>query len=357
MVVTSCVSQEWPVRNPCWFLGRAIWRPRCTDVPPTQRPRGYGGVAITWNKSLSHMVRKLPDITARIVAIAITRRHDRDICLIGAYLPCRGSSGCEAEFDETVHQLAEICDKYTHSHDLIIAADFIVNLTKASPRQSRHKSMMMERCQLSTFNCPDRPTFVHYNGLGSSQIDFIIGSQHLNLDVTVHDSSPLNTSTHVPVEALLHSNQSMKCPTPLAVPAPRPRIQWDKVDILAYRHAVLDNLSNQCVVPLDKDTIDEATSNIISCLLNAAPIPPVKRTRNRPPWSESVSQAMKTSRREHRNWVAQGSPGPLTLPSQIENCPRNHFVAPCAQKQLRSGLPCTISSWKLTQTKTSCSIN
>ena len=118
-------------------------------------------------------------------------------------------------------RLAEICDKYTHSHDFIIAADFNVNLTKASPRQSRLKSMMMERCQLSTFNCPDRPTFVHYNGLGSSQIDFIIGSQHLNLDVTVHDTSPLNTST---LNASLHSNQSMKCPTPPAVPAPRPRI-------------------------------------------------------------------------------------------------------------------------------------
>ena len=109
-------------------------------LPPLQRPRGYGGAAIVWHHKLSSLIKKFLDITPRIVAVSIKQFANRDICLIGAYLPCRGTNGGESEFDDALSQLREICMKYHDTHYIMIAADFNVDLMMTTPSSRSKKS-------------------------------------------------------------------------------------------------------------------------------------------------------------------------------------------------------------------------
>ena len=151
------------------------------------------------------------------------------IYLIGAYLPCRATNGGESEFDDALSQLREICMKYHDTHYIMIAADFNVDLMMTTP------SSMSKRCipilkdlNFSLFNCPSQPTFYHQNEMRSSHIDYIIGSQELDISIDILENDPLNTSPHIPVRAKL------TCPRVVIdssdPTSQRPRPQWDKAD-------------------------------------------------------------------------------------------------------------------------------
>ena len=283
-------------------------------ISPVQKPRGHGGVAILWHEKLSACIVKLPESTPRIVAIAFSPPNHREICMICAYLPCRGSAGGESEFEEVLDQFAEICSKYAATHDLIIAADFNSNILQPSAKNNKVKASL-GLFDLSTFNCPTSNTFTHYNGMGSSQIDFIIGTPSLDMDIDILECDPINTSTNTSVQAYLALRASSQPvsndeQTPL-----RPRPQWANGDPLAYREAVTSTLGTSELINPDCRSIDSATSSIIEALPKASdeaiPLPRIKSNRKRKtPWSEHIAENMRLSRKAHKYWHRMGRPDP-----------------------------------------------
>ena len=101
-------------------------------ISPYQRPRGYGGAAILWHSTLLPHISTLKEKTARITAISNTKVAIKDICIIGAYFPCRGLRESEAEFEDTLMQVAETCSRYIDTHFIIVAADFNADLSSSS---------------------------------------------------------------------------------------------------------------------------------------------------------------------------------------------------------------------------------
>ena len=238
-------------------------------ISSVQRPRGYGGVAIIWNRLLSPMVTKLSVTTARIIAVSIKGLAERETCLLGEYFPCRGSEGGESEFDQTLSQLVEICSNYVNTHCLIIAADFNTDLLKASPRTNKVHAALKD-FHLSLFDCPVAQTFQHHNDLGGSQIDFILESQQLDLSMNSIGLEPLNTSTHLPINASIISSYS---PTQASSPPLEqrpPRLQWDKLNLLVYKDHIFRTLDTTTPVSSNNTDIDRATTHIITVLSKAA---------------------------------------------------------------------------------------
>ena len=63
-------------------------------LPPQCRPRGRGGVTIIWKKDIDSMVYLVSDDDDRIQALMIHTSFG-DLCIINAYMPCRGSKDVE----------------------------------------------------------------------------------------------------------------------------------------------------------------------------------------------------------------------------------------------------------------------
>ena len=56
-------------------------------ISPFQKPRGYGGVAVFWRKSLDRYIKPLPDGSDRLICIELNIGLSM-YCFINAYLPC-----------------------------------------------------------------------------------------------------------------------------------------------------------------------------------------------------------------------------------------------------------------------------
>ena len=107
-------------------------------IPLYQRPRGYGGVAIAWKRSISSQVLTIPDGNKIILPIII-KSSPKDICLVNIYLPCRGGGNHEQDYDAALDSLHAILDKFKGSHMVIINGD--LNASIFDDRSSRDRKL------------------------------------------------------------------------------------------------------------------------------------------------------------------------------------------------------------------------
>ncbi|CAG2224167.1 unnamed protein product [Mytilus edulis] len=92
-----CIQEHWLFKfeqdNIGELFNKTSWTCKSVDennpIPPTQKPRGYGGVVILWKQHLDHLVEKINDGSERIICIKINVKP-KPILLICAYMPCRG---------------------------------------------------------------------------------------------------------------------------------------------------------------------------------------------------------------------------------------------------------------------------
>ncbi|CAG2197511.1 unnamed protein product [Mytilus edulis] len=92
-------------------------------MSPIGRPRGYGGIAILYRKSMSSMFSQLPDGNNRVQAIEISTTGN-PTCLINVYLPSRGTDSGHDAYRAALDTLKEIILKYQDTHSIMIAGDF-----------------------------------------------------------------------------------------------------------------------------------------------------------------------------------------------------------------------------------------
>ncbi|CAG2247840.1 unnamed protein product [Mytilus edulis] len=98
-------------------------------MSPIGRPRGHGGIAILYRKSMSSMFSQLPDGNNRVQAIEISTTGN-PTCLINVYLPSRGTDSGHDAYRAALDTLKEIILKYQETHSIITAGDFNASFIK-----------------------------------------------------------------------------------------------------------------------------------------------------------------------------------------------------------------------------------
>ena len=100
-------------------------------LPPTQKPRGYGRVAIFYRKSLNATGKKLSVGGTRTVAIEVLTSPP--LCFCSVYMPSKNSRGDSMDAEEYLHlldRLEEIQNTYSSTHVIFILVDINASLCK-----------------------------------------------------------------------------------------------------------------------------------------------------------------------------------------------------------------------------------
>lgn len=102
------------------------WTAKSVDelnpIGPTQRPRGYGGVAILWREDVKHLIERLEEGNERIVCVKVNV-SPKPYILMCVYMPCRGSQYVNSEFNDILDQLREIINKYYPKYQFVLCGD------------------------------------------------------------------------------------------------------------------------------------------------------------------------------------------------------------------------------------------
>ena len=170
-------------------------------IMPTQMPRGYGGVAVLWKKSIGHLVTPIPDGGNRIQGVEIA--GDKPTLLLSVYMPCRGIKDNIEDYEDCLAQVHGILQKFRTTHYIIIGGggDFNMDITyhKSSRRKNSLNQVISENELTTSIN---RKTYVNPNGVDVSDLDYIFYSDDLRHKVKstrrlddVHSS----VSNHYPV--------------------------------------------------------------------------------------------------------------------------------------------------------------
>ncbi|VDI33509.1 Hypothetical predicted protein [Mytilus galloprovincialis] len=96
-------------------------------------PRGYGGVAVLWQKSIDRYIKPLPDGSSRLQCIELT--IDKPQIIISAYLPTKSSNDSYDIFLDCLDQIYEIVQKYGGTHEIIVGGDLNEDLYNPSNKQ------------------------------------------------------------------------------------------------------------------------------------------------------------------------------------------------------------------------------
>ncbi|VDI32110.1 Hypothetical predicted protein [Mytilus galloprovincialis] len=142
-------------------------------LSPISRPRGHGGIAILYRKSMSTMFSQLPDGDNRIQAIEISTTKD-PICLINVYLPSRGTDKGHDAYRAALDILKELLLKYQRTHSIIIAGDF--NASFHRQYKDTQDELFKNFCKENQIELPSNYPIDHtyHQGDSKSQIDYIL---------------------------------------------------------------------------------------------------------------------------------------------------------------------------------------
>ena len=137
-----CVQEHWLYEFESTLLNQVSKShscyAKCVDsndpVDPTRRSRGHGGVAIFWPTTWDSKVTKQPDGDWRFAVITIKGKV-QNLCIICAYMPCRGKGHSSAEYAYYLDMLWSIVNKYCEKYVVVVCGD--LNANPVNPGDSR----------------------------------------------------------------------------------------------------------------------------------------------------------------------------------------------------------------------------
>ena len=179
-------------------------------VPPVCMPRGYGGEAILWKKSLDKYIKSLPDGGNRIQCVEIKLKEP--VLVVSVYLPTKTTNDNFETFEDCFDQLHEINQKYGLTHKVLIHnwCDFNEDITKNSNSgRSRTFRKFMEECDLDTQH--HGSTFI--NAQEVSELDYLIWIECRCKKDEEDRQLNTNISDHYPV--LMNSNYEIVYSEPI----------------------------------------------------------------------------------------------------------------------------------------------
>lgn len=279
-------------------------------ISPLQVPRGYGGNAILLRKNWDLKTSLRKDGSDRIVVLEIEAIPS--ICIISAYLPCRGNTSRE-RFTEVLQEVEELLHKYSSNHAVFICGDLNSSLTRQPPndRDSALREFVSKHNLLTQQH--GEPTFFHASGDTSAELDYILKN-----DLAAEISQPVkcmgqhhnNVSDHVP----LFTEIEVKFRTGAPTIRTHPRPDWAKCNRKSYE-ASLNSLFNithfQPDSPLE-DGIEHLTDIVVKATKTSIPgyDPKGRNKKKRPPKPRGpdIQGAAKLSKEAWWRWKCEGSP-------------------------------------------------
>ena len=274
-----CLQEHWLYnfeQNTLYdIIHNVEWSCKSVDddnpIPPTQRPRGYGGVAILWNKTIDHLMERLNEGSNRITCIRVNVQP-APILLTSIYMPCRGTKASDDLFMECLDQLRSIWEKYSPNHFVITCGDWNCDISKAHEanfKPDKRQKMLLKFVQeTNMWYQPTEPTFIHPNGRECSTIDYIFLQ---NEYVTTHqkvdrlDMLPNNTSDHYPLRTAVDCLFELKVVDNSKVLSSS-KINWQKVNLIEYQSTLNEKLET---LDLDSECVDTTLLSLSGMLKSA----------------------------------------------------------------------------------------
>lgn len=193
---------------------------------------------------------------------------DSKICLINTYLHTNKQDSQHA-YRECLDLLHDIVTRYEHSHQIVLCGD--LNGTLLSARNNKHDCMLKdfvnEHMLSMNGHSKLKPTFYHFNGIVTSQIDYILTNDVSLIETySAGDRESTNVSSHVPVQAKLRVKHSYDkvCSVTKSGKQVKQILLWKKIDIDSYLSEVDSQLS------MHTNSNPESTVNLITKCLTAA---------------------------------------------------------------------------------------
>ena len=204
--------------------------------------------------------------------------------LINTYMPTMGSAN--AEYEEILDEVHELLQKFNRiQRDLDWRYKCNDSTAETYKNDDQFKAFCSENDLIVSNKMPTNPTFHHFNGVSTSQIDLFIHhrlAENPIKQITIQSRDPLNTSMHDPVTAILPMKLPVKT-TNKARTTPLPmKPCWDKVDKDVYESTTEINLKALA------DHIEGMPPTIIADRLNViltkcaeSALPPTKQRKKR----------------------------------------------------------------------------
>ena len=238
-----CIQEHWLYRFEADYIYNLFSQChgciKCVDdldpIPNKLRPRGTAGVAIIWHKSHSHAITPLPDGGDRLQAIHISTSSNENIVVINTYMPTNGTMA-DADYNEVLDEVYEVVQKYSPNNKILWIGDINASTKRARPTANDRafKAFCLENKLLVSPLRPDLPTYHHFHGEVTSQIDLAITveeQQQFLHEVSIDVRSALNTSPHDAIVA--HTDQSLAPAIPDNTKGKQSlskKVNWKKAD-------------------------------------------------------------------------------------------------------------------------------
>lgn len=282
---------------------------------PISMPRGHGGVAIIWKTEIDHLVQPLNDGSEKIQAAEVKSATGDNLLIICVYLPAKGSKNHELEYQETIDQIYELCQKFQGTHKIIIGGDINEDLnSQITNKRSQYLQDLITELQLSYENTSK--TFVNSLGKETSELDYFIhnlkDSEHSRK--TVLQELPENTSDHYPIKMCIDFEYSLQHIKKKDEPYNNTKINWDKVDKDWYTTLMRENVNNiikereNGTVQLDENIIKTCQAMKSSALTTCERKARYKAKPKLKVWTNEIKTAIHKSRLKYKLWKDMGKP-------------------------------------------------
>jgi exonuclease III len=305
---------------------------------PPERGRGYGGVAIFYNKTLA--VAPMVDIKSDRIAGIKLKCSDKYFCILNVYMP-QARNNTNVLLDNTIDELSGLIAEHNTSCNIIVMGDFNAHFgTVGGPRgrgpcsaagQRILNALCNENVQLLCYDMSkygSGPVFSFDRvGVGQSWIDHIFAPVCLANHVTkcgIIGEDILNVSDHLPVAIEFSLNKKCKLSNNMgtiegqaSIPS---RVKWHKLtmgEINEKYTTVTDSIFESYFNDLqsgkaDKD-IDILASTITQKVLDVSKNnlckPCIKsRCNPKPFWNRELSQLLKEKKGAYNAWRLAGRP-------------------------------------------------
>ena len=314
-----CLQEHWlfnfEVNNLSDMFSNCHWIAKSVDdlnpIGPTQRPRGFGGVAIIWKDSINHMITKLDDGNERLVCIQIDVEPD-PIILICIYMPCRGSKRADSEFNDILDQTRSIISKYSNCKP-VICGDWNCDISstdsskKMTERHGMFRSFIAER----NLNYKETDvTFIHPNGQEVSTIDYIFVCNDLcshPLETERLDMLESNTSDHHPLITSVACHLTKVNKEKSYAFSKNSRIRWDKIDLEKYQEEITCKIE-ELEIRNSTLTVEDLTTVINTVQKSFIRISKPSKQKNVKIWNDQIAIALTNNKKALYEWKNEGKP-------------------------------------------------
>ncbi|CAC5394456.1 unnamed protein product [Mytilus coruscus] len=265
--------------------------------------RGYGGVAILWDRSIDQYVKPIIDGNNRIQCIELALKNP--ILLVSAYLPTKAENDKFEEFSECIDQLFEIIQKYELTHNLVIGGDFNEDISKINnSRRALKLKKIIDECNMKVdFK---GPTFINVKGEEISEIDYFIYKTEVTHKTSRLTDVASNVSDHHPIKITLPCKFLKK--EDILESNVQSRIRWDKVDINKYSNIIAqetpmlkEKLQNQ------QNSVTTTIEQTMEMLSNTAKKCSAQKTYGKNKlklklWNPEIKHTLHQNKIAYKNW-------------------------------------------------------